>query len=348
MSERFPRRANQLLLDAEQLDNNASKARSLNKRARNRLLLAKDSLDGQKHTNMNSLRHEMKQLRHQLRDVKQSSGYITLRQGQIISPAKRKATKEAKTRLKGSQRKKPNTNLGLDEKQDVFNQIEEQNQSLPTLQSYAARESQTLKPKKDIVLTSLSGKDTDCEIPTEYNRKANLKYTDSHANSRWCTKVESELTAVQNYRTNTDSQVRSLRPEVTVNVPFESMEIDKKDKPDNTNSRQKSRRISKSENSLSNLNVDAVKDRIQNRLSGSSAVTVSQPGQDQMDASAFLYAPPDGLPRTVYLLPTLEELFNEAKKARYIRKPRKPKEERTRDDPERELGIDEIFGKAKI
>ncbi|XP_007893833.1 coiled-coil domain-containing protein 190 [Callorhinchus milii] len=49
---------------------------------------------------------------------------------------------------------------------------------------------------------------------------------------------------------------------------------------------------------------------------------------------------PDGLPRTMYTMPTFSEAFAEAKKARYIR-------HRVMPDSERELTIAEIFGQRR-
>lgn len=354
MGERRNRRGNQFMLDAEQLDNNSSKARHLNKRATNRLLLAKDSLDGQRENNMNSIKYEMKQLEHDLRNVKQSSGYVTLKQNQAISPTKRKARKEAtRSRLKGP-RKKQNTKLGFIEEQGLFYPSAEkesvendqrENCSLPTVVRSpphpAFREMHSSKSQKNRLLSSFCGKEADCEIPTEDNRKVNFNFKkmDSYANLRQFSKSEPELFS----KVNTDSN-QMPTPDISITVPLESIGTEEKDTHDDANYWRKSRKLSKSEKCLANLSVDAAKDRVQNRLS---AGNVSQSALEKQDSSAFLYAPPDGLPRTVYLLPPLEELFDEAKKARYIRKFRRPKEEMAHDDPERELGIDEIFGKDK-
>jgi hypothetical protein len=61
------------------------------------------------------------------------------------------------------------------------------------------------------------------------------------------------------------------------------------------------------------------------------------------EIEAYMYVPPDGRKRTVYLLPPLEELLQEAGKARYLRMPKRLTN--YEDDPERELSIDEIFSK---
>lgn len=101
---------------------------------------------------------------------------------------------------------------------------------------------------------------------------------------------------------------------------------------------------SKLETSL--VNLDAVKDRIQNRLSQPANTNqLMDDEDDDPDITPYLHVPPDGLPRTVYLLPPLTDLLQEAKKARYLRRPKKPLQEVDMDDPDRELGIDEIFSK---
>ena len=61
------------------------------------------------------------------------------------------------------------------------------------------------------------------------------------------------------------------------------------------------------------------------------------------EIESYMYVPPDGRKRTVYLLPPLEELLQEARKARYLRMPKRMKN--YEDDPERELSVDEIFNK---
>lgn len=62
------------------------------------------------------------------------------------------------------------------------------------------------------------------------------------------------------------------------------------------------------------------------------------------DIETYMYVPPDGRKRTVYLLPPLEELLQEASKARYLRIPKRLIN--SEDDPERELSVDEIFSKS--
>lgn len=352
MSDRHARRGTQLVLDAEQLDNNASKARNSNKRARNRLLLAKNNLDGQRENNMNSIKYEMRQLENQLRDVKQSSGYMTLKNEKNVSPAKRKAQKEAtKSQLKGSQRMKLNANSVPDEQTSILVENVEKkregderrgNVNLPLLQPSAIQEVHSHKSQKNSTVSlSLNERETDCNIPTEHNRKVNLTEEMSlnpYANSNKLSKPELELHS----KANTEG-TETPTPHFYITVPLKSVGLEQNGKKDDTNHQQKSRIISKPENSLGNLSFNAAKDRIQSRFS----ISPESAKQEKPLSTPYLYAPPDSLPRTLYLLPPVEELFKEARKARYIRKYRRPKEEIPHDDPERELGIDEIFGREK-
>lgn len=62
------------------------------------------------------------------------------------------------------------------------------------------------------------------------------------------------------------------------------------------------------------------------------------------DIESYMYVPPDGRKRTVYLLPPLNDLLQEARKARYLRMPKRLMNHD--EDPERELSVDEIFGKS--
>ena len=99
-------------------------------------------------------------------------------------------------------------------------------------------------------------------------------------------------------------------------------------------------KLSRSENTLNNTgwyaNLDDVRSTIKQRLSISmNDLSKSNP---EKELEPYLYAPPDGLPRTMYLMPSMDERFKQAMKARYIRKPG------TRIDPvEKELDIKEIF-----
>lgn len=61
------------------------------------------------------------------------------------------------------------------------------------------------------------------------------------------------------------------------------------------------------------------------------------------DIESYMYVPPDGRKRTMFVLPPLEDLMLEASKARYLRMPRYDVT-KYEDDPERELSVDEIFG----
>ena len=103
------------------------------------------------------------------------------------------------------------------------------------------------------------------------------------------------------------------------------------------------RKRSKSEQNLNAAwysNLDEVRSVINQRLSTSMNNLDGKKGDEEKDLEPFMFAVPDGLPRTMYMLPSLDERFRQATKARYIRKPG------TKLDPiERELNLNEIFNK---
>jgi len=122
-----------------------------------------------------------------------------------------------------------------------------------------------------------------------------------------------------------DEETKSAIPKQTFNLPEMS-------------------KLSKSESTLNNAswytNLDDVRSAINQRLSIS--MNELDNSNSESGLEPYLYAPPDGLPRTMYLMPSMEERFKQAMKARYIRKPG------TRIDPiERELNLDEIFDPKK-
>lgn len=84
------------------------------------------------------------------------------------------------------------------------------------------------------------------------------------------------------------------------------------------------------------------------RLQGEHEIDSSTQNEEENtineDIETYMYVPPDGRKRTVYLLPPLEDLLQEASKARYLRIPKRLMN--SDDDPERELSIDEIFNKS--
>ena len=114
--------------------------------------------------------------------------------------------------------------------------------------------------------------------------------------------------------------------------------------PNQTYTLPEMRKLSKSANTLHNnawyANLEDVRSTINQRLS-ISMNDLSRTNSEKA-LEPYLYAPPDGLPRTMYLMPSMDERFKQAMKARYIRKPG------TKIDPiERELNINEIFDSNK-
>ena len=118
MEERTPRRNNNIVLSAQQLDHNASKARNLNKRAGNRLRLRKGSIDGHQSTNLHSLNYEMRRLKHELREITQTSGTLenseTITERTMPGKAGADSTRRKKSRRVASLKNSDNYNgLGL-------------------------------------------------------------------------------------------------------------------------------------------------------------------------------------------------------------------------------------------
>ena len=340
MGERTPRRGNNILFSAQQLDHNASKARHLNKRAGNRLQIRKGSLEEQQSTQLQSLDYEMRRLKHELREITQTSGKLEMRDTIIERPIPGKVDSDNNTRRKKSKRAaSTRNNLDVDSRKvgnsisaalnnDDAQDSRRKSLSLPTLPSMSTATPQ-LTSRTDFSRVDENEIDesfTSLRVfskPREKRRK--------HSRSR---KLNLDVSpAAQNLANSTDG--------VTVNVSI-------------TNTNGDTERLrpvspqgsSKLESSLVNVNLVAVKDRIQTRLSQPTMNKVNDgEDDDEPDYTQYLHVPPDGLPRTVYLLPPLTDLLQEAKKARYIRRPRKPLQELEGDDPDRELGIDEIFSK---
>ena len=108
--------------------------------------------------------------------------------------------------------------------------------------------------------------------------------------------------------------------------------------------------LSKSEQSLNAAwytNIDEVRSNINKRLSTSmnelestkvSDVDSDDDDDDNDEITPYMHVPPDGLPRTMFMMPSFEDRFKQAMQARYIRKPG------TKLDPiEKELDLNEIF-----
>lgn len=340
MGERTPRRGNNILFSAQQLDHNASKARHLNKRAGNRLQIRKGSLEEQQSTQLQSLDYEMRRLKHELREITQTSGKLEMRDTIIERPIPGKVDSDNNTRRKKSKRaastrnnldvdsRKVGNSIGAALNNDDAQDSRRKSLSLPTLPSMSTATPQ-LTSRTDFSRVDENEIDESFTSPRVFSKPREKRR--KHSRSR---KLNLDVSpAAQNLANSTDG--------VTVNVSI-------------TNTNGDTERLrpvspqgsSKLDSSLVNVNLVAVKDRIQTRLSQPTMNKVNDcEDDDEPDYTQYLHVPPDGLPRTVYLLPPLTDLLQEAKKARYIRRPRKPLQELEGDDPDRELGIDEIFSK---
>lgn len=340
MGERTPRRGNNILFSAQQLDHNASKARHLNKRAGNRLQIRKGSLEEQQSTQLQSLDYEMRRLKHELREITQTSGKLEMRDTIIERPIPGKVDSDNNTRRKKSKRAaSTRNNLDVDSRKvgnsisaalnnDDAQDSRRKSLSLPTLPSMSTATPQ-LTSRTDFSRVDENEINESFTSPRVFSKPREKRR--KHSRSR---KLNLDVSpAAQNLANSTDG--------VTVNVSI-------------TNTNGDTERLrpvspqgsSKLDSSLVNVNLVAVKDRIQTRLSQPTMNKVNDgEDDDEPDYTQYLHVPPDGLPRTVYLLPPLTDLLQEAKKARYIRRPRKPLQELEGDDPDRELGIDEIFSK---
>ena len=155
--------------------------------------------------------------------------------------------------------------------------------------------------------------------------------------------TDSEIDKSNNIEGKLDGRTKATR----LKLKHRSSSLDeepKNTKPKQTFNLPEMSKLSKSESTLNNAswytNLDDVRSAINQRLSISmNELDNSNP---ESGLEPYLYAPPDGLPRTMYLMPSMEERFKQAMKARYIRKPG------TRIDPiERELNVDEIFDSKK-
>ena len=341
MGERTPRRNNNIVLSAQQLDHNASKARNLNKRAGNRLRLRKGSIDGHQSTNLYSLNYEMRRLKHELREITQTSG--TLENSETITertmPGKPGADS---TRRKKSKRVASLKNSDKDNGLSLAgNALAASNSETQTTSKNdpSRRKSLSLPtlPSMSSTLPQLTSRSEISRVEEDATQDSFTTITSSKPKEKQRRQSRRKLSldaspAGQNARHSTDRG--------TVNVSVT-----------NTNGETErfipvSQAASKLDTSLVQVNLDVVKDRIQNRLSQPANTNqLIDDEDDDPDITPYLHVPPDGLPRTVYLLPPLTDLLQEAKKARYLRRPKKPLQEVDMDDPERELGIDEIFSK---
>lgn len=338
MGERTPRRGNNIVFSAQRLDHNASKARHLNKRAGNRLKLREGNLEGQQSTQLHSLNYEMRRLKHELKGITQTSGTLKMSETITERTMPGKAHGNNNTRRKKSKRTASTKNNLNDDLGMVGNSLTDSNSdaqdsrrkslSLPTLPSMSTTLPQ-LTSRNDISRVEETDIEESFTSPLRISSKPR-ETRRKHSRRKLSLDVSPATRSLAN---STDR--------VTVNVSVTNAN------GETERFRPVSPRVSsKPDSSLVNMNLDAVKDRIQNRLSQQTTnQLMDNDDDDEPDITPYLHAPPDGLPRTVYLLPPLTDLLQEAKKARYIRRPKKPLEELEPDDPERELGIDEIFSK---
>ena len=337
MGERTPRRNNNIVLSAQQLDHNASKARNLNKRAGNRLRLRKGSIDGHQSTNLHSLNYEMRRLKHELREITQTSG--TLENSETIT----ERTMPGKAGADSTRRKKSKRVASL-KNSDKDNGLGLAGNSLAASNS----ETQTISNNDPSRRKSLS-------LPTLPYMSSTLPQLTSRSEISRVEEdaTEDSFTAITSSKSK-EKQRRQSRRKLSLEVSPAGQTTDRGTvNVSVTNTTGETERFlpvsqaaSKLDTSLVQVNLDAVKDRIQNRLSQPAYTNQLIDDEDgDPDITPYLHVPPDGLPRTLYLLPPLTDLLQEAKKARYIRRPKKPLQEVDMDDPERELGIDEIFSK---
>ena len=346
MGERTLRRNNNIILSAQQLDHNASMARDLNKQESNRLRLHKGNIDGHQNTNLNSLDYEMRRLKNELKEITHNSGTITRQ----TMPSKA-GVDTTRLRRKTSKRMAPDRNArtdkdsvlsrnaGIDgntEPQSLQNlgpQSRRKSVSLPTLPSMSS--TVILSPRHPPQLTSRSD-NPKIEESVEESFSSHVSSKPKKETRRKHSRRKLSLEA-----TASPSQTKGRRISVSVT-----------DTNGDTMFQPVSSRGTAKEDSASfaNLNLGAVKDRIQTRLSqpgpGNNDQSINDDDIDP-DIAPYMHVPPDGLPRTVFLLPPLTDLLQEAKNARYIRRPKKPLQEADMDDPDRELGIDEIFNQKR-
>lgn len=315
MNEKSNRRA-PLTFTAEQLDYKDSQARNENKRARNRLHINKETLKGHESTNVSSLDYEMRRLKHELRGIKQTSGYFVLNH----------ETAEDSVRIRHRHKRRAKTKVtkkkhSVGKTTDSIYEIEEPskehlNVSLPVLPTISSASSDS--SGKNGLKSQDNGKVQDIN---NYDNTPRVPNTTSESRAP---KSNRKISNSTNLNTNPNNEA------TLTNANGNALNTDGKDFAGDK---------------LLGANFEAAKNRVQNRLATSTDSTFQV--EDGDDLTPYMHVPPDGLPRTAYLLPPLEQLLTEAKKARYIRKLRKKDRIMDEDDPERELNIDEIFSKSR-
>ena len=347
MDERLQslRRGQNLVMDAEQLDRQDSLARRNNKRVQNRLRLKKGTLEDNKSTNLHSMNYEMRRLKHELKGIKQTSGYFDLGSSTETTSRTVRRTREKRTQAREKAtagesaveiepfESVTRNNGNKQEKCDQGDKKSKQSQSLllPILSGTSSVRSPKSGSAKEATKDSPANVlNAGREITEQSQRTGINKPLSSDPIAR----------AEESYSRTKRKESTGYPPEIKVSTESYSKNCGV-DAIDSSVSNTKTGTASAT--SLGNLKMDAVKDRIQNRLTTTSQST----SYDDSDITPFMHVPPDGMPRTVYLLPPLQELLKEAKKARYIRRPRRNLEDLDPEDPERELDVDEIFSKKR-
>ncbi len=217
---------------------------------------------------------------------------------------------------------------------------------------------------------------------SKQNRGESRKFRVTSNNPRKTTKARvhnresSKLPSLAKQQPQTQGHTRAASEPIAVSVSFEEEDVFKpitNDKEETQNSSRNSfdkqgtltelkriaskdsiqlprtKTLSKSEQTLQGpwcADINEVRTNINNRLSTSmselSTEKTNSPGLEDLDLNPFMYAHPDGTPRTMFTMPSFQDRFQEAMRARYIRKPG------TKLDPiDKELNMDEIFDKSK-
>eukprot|EP00795_Rhopilema_esculentum_P011027 gene11027-19872_t len=183
-----------------------------------------------------------------------------------------------------------------------------------------------------------------------FDKSADLSYVSTGGDlmrlpSLGVKQAANDIVSKDNSTFNTNIQIGTLddsKLEAPKSLPKAILESRKSQPMDSLNL-PVTRKRSKSEQNLNAAwysNLDEVRSVINQRLSTSMNNLDGKKGDEEKDLEPFMFAVPDGLPRTMYMLPSLDERFHQATKARYIRKPG------TKLDPiERELNLNEIFNK---
>ena len=329
-----------LTFSAEEMDRKESNARRVNKGARNRLRAEQQRVDEQHDLQLTDIKRQVRLLRRELKDIRHTKGQSETprrkpRQHKHLRTYPNTAAKDLPDGI--SQGKREET-LETGSDPMISRDLGSSLPNLPLISSCVANgSSEERNNGTDTELTEPSDQDPKHTLSDDEKTVQPLKKDKNFASKRFAS-----------YPVKTLSRSNLLDVEAV--------------KPSEKMLTRAGRRQSKSEGSLATLDLDSVKNSINRRLSvttntssnntSNSTTTnnINNPGSSSspesvVDPTPYMFAPPDGLPRTVYLIPPFEDMFLEAKKARYIRYPRKRLD--PVNDPERELDIHEIFDKGK-